>query len=346
MVDYSFWDQRDSFLIEEIIALWIEVEPGTANDVYEKSLEDYSQRGSKKEEKGKPVLWKEVFKFRENLIKEVCNKKISANFIEDTTSTYTFFPPTLETVAKYPFSYAVLVGCDQIKIDRRSIAQWAKQHGFKPKFLFPESRGEADKTSQTAFPSIRTDKDYGFKKRGEYWIIGPSGKEIFMKHRKGYNYIHILLQYPNKSIHALTLEQIVSGIGIVDKVDNEISNLRADETNSTVGDQKMLGEYQERLAEIKDEQTCALAIEDDEEHMALENERKIIINNLKSIKGTGGLRKFSSNPEKARSNITKQINSALELILNKSPDLKEVLTIDTGIYLSYTPQKPNISWDL
>jgi len=197
MVDYSFWDQRDSFLIEEIIALWIEVEPGTANEVYEKSLEE-------KVEKGKPALWKEVFKFREALIKEVCNKKISATFIEDTTSTYTFFPPTLETIFKYHKSYAVLVGCDQIKIDRCSITQWAKQHGFKPKFLFPESRGEADKTSQTAFPSIRTDKDYGFKKRGEFWVIGPSGKEIFMTHRKAYYYIHILLQFPNKSFHALS----------------------------------------------------------------------------------------------------------------------------------------------
>ncbi|MCH9048839.1 MAG: hypothetical protein IH836_07885 [Proteobacteria bacterium] len=275
MVDYSFWDQRDSFLIEEIIALWIEVEPGTANDVYEKSLDE-------KEEKGKPALWKEVFKFREALIKEVCNKKISATFIEDTTSTYTFFPPTLETISKYNISYAVLVGCDQIKIDRCSIAQWAKQHGFKPKFLFPEFRGKADKTSQTVFPFIRTDKDYGFKKRGEFWIIGPPGKESFMKHRKAYNYIHTLLQNPNIQIHALELEQIVSGIGIVDKVDNEISNLRADETNSTVADQRYLNECENRLADIEKDQIEASISGDTEEVERLENEREEIINILQS----------------------------------------------------------------
>ena len=48
---------------------------------------------------------------------------------------------------------------------------------------------------------------FTFRKQGELWAIAFDGPPLFFNHSKGLSHIHVLLQYPNKPIHAFDFEK-------------------------------------------------------------------------------------------------------------------------------------------
>jgi tetratricopeptide (TPR) repeat protein len=201
-----------------------------------------------------------------------------------------------------------------------------------------------------------------FRKEGEYWSVGYSGKSFSLKDTKGLGYLAHLLRHPGTEFHVLDL---AGGIG--SQRENEANDLargltRGKEDLAKAGihiaslgdagdmlDDQAKAAYRRRLLELREELEEAKELGNVERAEQAEAEIDALTGELARAVGLGGRnRKAASASERARQSITKTIRAVLERITQSDPALGGILmrSIRTGTFCSYQPDLPfAIAWE-
>jgi hypothetical protein len=135
-----------------------------------------------------------------------------------------------------------------------------------------------------------------------------------------------LLQNPEKQFHCTEL--IGGGLSV---------------TKEFAFDDRAKKTYQRKIAELREEIQWCEENNDSTRAPALQKEYEDLVNHLASSLGlAGNTRKINDPVDKARSAITWRIRNAIQKIEKENPDLARhlSLSIKTGIFCSYSPEKP------
>jgi TolB-like protein len=165
-----------------------------------------------------------------------------------------------------------------------------------------------------------------FYRRNEFWEISYEGKTIQLVEVKGFHDLARLLENPEKQFHCTEL--IGGGL----KVAKEF-----------VFDDRAKRTYQKKLVELKEEIQWCEENNDSGRAPVLQKEYDDLVNHLSSSLGLAGKTRKAHDPvDKARSAITWRIRNAIQKIEKENPDLAKHLTVSikTGIFCSYNPEKP------
>jgi hypothetical protein len=194
-----------------------------------------------------------------------------------------------------------------------------------PTHKFEKSRAKTD----TRSPRI------SFYKEAEFFTIGEEGKGQHLRHTKGLDFIHFLLNYPNKQFKPNYVYR--RGVALIQNYGEiTIDGLESEGAFFEPKiDQKARAAYSLKITELKSK-VEAQAYEDAMEALHIKEEIKELEAHLREK----GNRDYRSDTEKARVNVTKNIKSALVRISEKMPSLRRYLnesTIRTGDSCSYSP---------
>ena len=204
--------------------------------------------------------------------------------------------------------------------------------------------------------SDAADAGYVFRKEGDYWTVRFDGTSFLLKDSKGLDYLAHLLRNPEQDLHVLDIVSIIErgGMAIADAV-YRITEQQIAEQGLTVRgigdagespDEQASAEYRVTLRHLPERLEEAREIGDVEGATDIEEEMHLIAQELTRGKGIGGRsRKAKSPAERARVNVTKQINAAVKRIYGEHQALGQFLsnTVKTGIFCSYRPDRP-VNW--
>ncbi len=200
-----------------------------------------------------------------------------------------------------------------------------------------------------------------FKKVGDYWEITYQGKRTLLRDITGARYIALLLEYPKRAFSVLELDATVRrghidettklGAAVMhDLIDEGADLTTAGETSDKILDRWAMQDYHARLRELA--KTRASAEKDNDKVLLseIDEETSQIQAVLHAAIGLGkSSRRFSSQTERARVNITRQIKSAIQRIAKDNPPLGSylALNIKTGYNCQYSPMPGTpITWNL
>jgi tetratricopeptide (TPR) repeat protein len=185
-----------------------------------------------------------------------------------------------------------------------------------------------------------------FKRESDYWTIVFDHKTIRLKHAKGLSMIAWLLRHPRHEFLALTLERLAGG-GLVPEV--ELANARFTRelpTRAEVDDSGPLldpqarAAYRQRLKELHENCDEARSLNDIGRVSQVEAEIDFLERELCRGVGLGGrTRKWPSETERSRVNVTNAIRSIITRLRKENPELARYLsnTIKTGRFCSFEP---------
>ena len=204
-----------------------------------------------------------------------------------------------------------------------------------------------------------------FRKSGDLWEIGYEGKTLNFQDIKAFHFISRLLRERRKEILARELVAQVgpSSEGVANGANFTSEEAREDRVpiRDSLGaggggdvddmiDGPALRQYRERLVANAKEREEAKENNDSARLLALNEEMEQINQEIDAATGHGGkIRKFAAPEDRARSNVTKQIKTAIEKISAQNPDLGSYLdrSIKTGMRCSYQPAPAtDIHWKL
>jgi hypothetical protein len=163
------------------------------------------------------------------------------------------------------------------------------------------------------------------ERAGELWSVHGFGEHTHLKDSRGIQILAQLLASPRREIHVLEL----TGSGAVDGGDA-----------GEVLDATARAQYRERLRELVGERDEAEAWGDTGRLERASAEIEALTGELERAVGLGGReRRVGSASERARSNVQRRVNHALQQIRAACPRLGEHLaaTIHTGTYCRYEP---------
>jgi signal recognition particle subunit SEC65 len=181
-----------------------------------------------------------------------------------------------------------------------------------------------------------------FYETGQYWKFCHPEKPVRLKKIKGYEFIHFLLQYPNKDFRPF----VVYHLGKCEPGSGSVPEKYTDLTERDNPDPtyEKLNKVNEREIENAIKHLEAKLSDQDFENP---QEACEIQDQIKYLKNRGK-RKFERDPrsshEKSRSNITRAISRALKEISEHAPYLEQYLnasTIRTGDHMCYRPVPDN-----
>ena len=188
-----------------------------------------------------------------------------------------------------------------------------------------------------------------FRKKGEYWEIIFEGRPILLKDSKGLNYIHLLLNNPNKSFSVLEMLQSVplpNRLANFNQVNGKElgqgENLTSTKNryDGNIIDKKAAIEYRSRITEIDE-----ILIENDnpEFRLSLEEEKSALIQQLRENRFPQANRDI----ERARQSIRQAIWKAIRNIEDHDSNLGGYLskTIKTGADCFYHPLTITRPWN-
>ncbi len=202
-----------------------------------------------------------------------------------------------------------------------------------------------------------------FRKEGEYWTVGYSGRSIRLKDTKGLGYLSHLLRHPAAEFHVLDLAGGIASRREEDETAQSVQGLpRGDEDLektgihiSSLGDAgEMLDEqakvaYRRRLSELREELEEAKELGKVKRAEQAEAEIDALMRELSRAVGLGGRnRRAASASERARQTVTKTIKGVLERITDSDATLGDIFSrcIKTGTFCSYQPDPDfPISWE-
>jgi len=186
-----------------------------------------------------------------------------------------------------------------------------------------------------------------FRRAGEYWLIEFEGNEFRLRDAKGLRYIACLLQDPGREFLAFDLIADEERGGMAPSASplkgEDLESLGMHTDRDDLGpllDEEAKAAYRRRLADLDEEIEEAKAWHDPERAGRAQQERELLIHELKAAVGLGGRhRKGSSAVERARVSATRAIKAALARIAEHSPALGRHFdaTIRTGTFCSYRP---------
>jgi hypothetical protein len=185
---------------------------------------------------------------------------------------------------------------------------------------------------------------FAFVREGAYWAITYEERTIHLPNLKGIQYIARLLPHPGRELPVLELvTQVEGGAPTIRPTlnDGPQTGLRVaglhDEDD--VLDEEALVAYRRRLAELSSKPNPG------EDEL---DEKRWLESQLRTATGLAGRpRQVTSDAERARTNVTNLVRSAIRKIGGHDPALAVFLTnsIKTGLRFSYVPDKP-ITWVL
>ena len=198
-----------------------------------------------------------------------------------------------------------------------------------------------------------------FRKEGGFWTISYKGQTIHLKDSKGLQYLALLLQHPGREWRAIDILRhfIHPSPDAIAQVYSKIPQEELEEEHLTLADLGDAGpmmdaraehQYKCRLRELQAELAEAERCNDLERTSQARGEIDFITQHLKAASGLGGReRRIGSSAERARTSVTKAINTALNKIGKASSALGHHLSksISTGLICSYTPDPDDpICW--
>ncbi len=220
-----------------------------------------------------------------------------------------------------------------------------------------ELEQDALETALTVHASDTGGAGYAFRKEGDYWTIGHRGAEFRLRSSKGLHYLAYLLRSPEQDFHALDLVSLVErgGSPVANDVAGSTTERQLAENRLSVGalgdagdtpDERALLEYRATLRALQEQLDEAKELGDVDRATDIEEEMQTVARELTRGKGLGGRRREGKSPvERARVNVTKQINMAVRRIRREDEALGQLLsnTIKTGVFCSYRPDSP-MNW--
>jgi hypothetical protein len=198
-----------------------------------------------------------------------------------------------------------------------------------------------------------------FRKIGDFWNINYKGQAIQLKDSKGLQYVALLLQHPGREWRAMDIQRhfVQPSADPIAQVYSKMPQGQLDEEHLTLSDLGDAGpivdaraenQYKCRLHELRAELAEAERYNDLERASHARGEIDFITQQLKAASGLGGReRRIGSSAERARTSVTKAINTAVKKISMASPALGHHLSksISTGLFCSYTPDPDDpICW--
>jgi hypothetical protein len=198
-----------------------------------------------------------------------------------------------------------------------------------------------------------------FRRAGDFWTIRYKGQPIHLKDSKGLQYLALLLQHPGREWRAIDiLRHFVQPSAVaIAEVYGKMPQGQLEEEHLTIADLGDAGpmldaraehQYKCRLRELQAELAEAERCNDLERASKAREEMDFITQHLKAASGLGGREpRIGSAAERARTSVTKAINTAVKKISRDSPALGHYLSksITTGLMCSYTPDPDDpICW--
>jgi len=191
-----------------------------------------------------------------------------------------------------------------------------------------------------------------FYRRGDIWTVGPSQRQIQLRHGKGLTHVARLLGAPHVEFHALDLvagsPQRSAGGAVAGA--SGLPVVRGGADTGPLLDGAAKAAYRQRISELQEEIDEAESFNDPERAARARDELAFLVRELAGAVGLGGRdRKTGSDAERARVNVTRAIRTALQRIADHDPVLGRRLgsAIRTGTFCVYEPapgDEPR--WDL
>jgi hypothetical protein len=168
-------------------------------------------------------------------------------------------------------------------------------------------------------------------RHGRDWQVALGNRSVLVGHRIGILHLAVLIANPRREVDAIDLAAGLSALGITNA---------ATASSQPVLDRAAIQQYQNRLAQLRQE-IDDLAAQDDPERAARAHaEWDWLKSELAAAAGLGGrTRAFPTNHERARIAVGKAIRRALDHITKADPLIGAYLTrtVRTGIRCSYWP---------
>ena len=197
-----------------------------------------------------------------------------------------------------------------------------------------------------------------FLQQGEYWTLSWAGHESRLKHRKGFDYLVRLLQYPGREFAAADLTAAIDPGVAHNNAPTARSASEAHQANATIArglgdagaarDATAKVQHRRRLEDLRAELEQAEQRNDLGRAEQAGAEIEFIQAEVIAAVGLGGRdRKSASHAERARLAVTKAIKAALNRIRDVNPGLGRhlSLSIQTGYFCAYRP-KHSVTWKL
>jgi predicted RNA-binding Zn ribbon-like protein len=204
------------------------------------------------------------------------------------------------------------------------------------------ARGSAaSHVSLTPSPGARRARTHTFRREGDYWTIGSSGRRFRLKDSKGLRYLARLLAEPHREFHVMDLAR---GGAPAEGTPREAK------ASYPLLDSEARRSYEARLIALRAEIEEAESWGDDARASRAHDELQFVADELQRSTGVAGRdRSFATDSERARVSVTRVIKAALTRIADESPELKHhfASTVRTGTYCSYSPD-PRLpaQWEL
>lgn len=173
-----------------------------------------------------------------------------------------------------------------------------------------------------------------FRLNGSCWDIWYNGKGVQETDTIGFSYVAEALNAPFHSFFSIELYEAkhYAGRPAKDRA-YMIGGARLDETAFT--------EYRNRLAEIDQNLCRAKSNNDPAWQKTLEEERDLLLEEMKNAVGIGGHRRAQdSDHERIRKNVSKAIHRCLKALHKSHPDLAKhlVAALKVGVEVCYHPE--------
>ncbi len=163
------------------------------------------------------------------------------------------------------------------------------------------------------------------RREGEVWAVrSGNGPVIRLKHSKGLEYLHYLLEHPFRQLHVLELAGVEHPTGDA----GEVLDARAK------------AEYRERLQDLREELAEAERFSDPPRAHRIQQEIEALAEQLAGAVGLGGRdRRAASDVERTRINVQRRLKDAIERIGMADRLLGRYLaaTVKTGTFCVYEP---------
>ncbi|MBI3245044.1 MAG: AAA family ATPase [Deltaproteobacteria bacterium] len=209
-------------------------------------------------------------------------------------------------------------------------------------------------------PVSQKKPDSMFRREGEAWELAYQGERCSLKDAKGLHLLAYLLRFPHQEFPAPQL----AGVGKKPAASGTLPqpNLSvAEAVASGLGirglgnagerlDRQAQAEYKRRLAELREEQDEAEALNDLGRLEKVREEMEFLADELRAAHGLAGRdRRDADVEELARLSVTKAIKAALQKIAEHLPPLGRhlLVSVKTGKVCSYMPDPTRpLVWEL
>jgi predicted ATPase len=176
-----------------------------------------------------------------------------------------------------------------------------------------------------------------FRRSGEFWELGYSGRTVHLKAAKGLSDLAVLLAAPGAEVHCLDLAGHPAA---------HADGVRHDPGDPLIDDVARR-DYERRIRELQAEVDEAADFHDAGRAERVRAELDALVDHLSAALGIGGRVRTAAGPaERARSAVTQRVRVTIRRIADVHPELGRHLraSVTTGTFLSYRPETA-IRWE-